>query len=622
MSSTTTPTARELAETQGAFAWWVGAIPIVAVGVAQTLVILLWGTAPWDRQPSYVRWLGSSTQFAHTVYAVLGVLVACVFVADAYLRWRARDEAAAPPTAAELPRQRRRAGLAVGLLSLLMCLAAGRYFSTSAIRNHQWAHPHDVYHYVLSAKHYNELGYFLLYECTVEAAPVEKLPGSMLMRDLRTYEVGRAKSARRELECANLFGQRRWRVFKQDIAHFLEPEILSRERLKSAIHDQGYNGTPLYTFFTSQLLRELPLTRSNVTRLVVLDVWMICGVGVLVCWGFGARIGLLYMLFAFVLAADRHEFIGASFFRYVWLACMVGGIVLAWRRRWGASAGLLTASALLNVFPVLMGAGAFLALAGDAWRRRQITAELRRFTVAGALTLLVLGGLGAAHSRYVGNYAEFREKMVVHLAGSTRFNKGEERGPRLPGLAVSLKVAFARAPGLFRAEKSSVKQLNLDYAALAPWYWLSSIALLGWATVLALRMRPFEAAALFGFVGAYASMTLLGYYYAFASIVLLPLFLPRQGGREVVGASVLRVVFVVGNAIVLVAYAATMNRFTLYHAWLTYTWLVFIVAMLAWYTKVLFARANVEAAPTPGGSRPEAGDAPVEDHAEPDRARA
>jgi hypothetical protein len=399
-----------------------------------------------------------------------------------------------------------------------------------------------------------------------------------------------------------VFGPKRWAVFKADVKHYLEPSLLDRGRLRSAIHDLGFNGTPVHSFFASRLVRNLPLTKANVTRLVLVDVWVICGIGVLVCWGFGARVGLMYMTFAFVLAADRYAIIGGSYFRYVWLGCLVAGVVFAWRRKWGACASFLTAAALLNVFPVLVGGGAFLALAGDAWRRRQVTFELQRFLVAGAVSLVVLGSLGAAHGQYTNNYVEFREKMQVHLGGSSNTVVDGVRGERLPGFGVSLKMAFARAPGLFRAEKTTPKQLDADFRSLEAVYRVASLAMLVWVTLLAWRMRPFEAAASFGFVAAYASMTLLGYYYAFASVLLLPLFVPDEERRAERGAALLRVGFVVANAVVLVRYAYTMDRFALYHLWLTYTWLVFIVALLGWYTWVLYGARDTAARPQDTGT--------------------
>jgi hypothetical protein len=525
--------------------------------------------------------------------AIFAVLTAIVFAVDAALHPRAGASGQAAPASARRRTTRDRIG--IGLLSLLVTMAGARYLAGSVTRHKEWTHAHDSYHYLLNAKHYAELGYFRLYECTVEAAPERRLPNSMKTRDLRSYKFIKAGKVRREKDCPAVFGPERWKVFQADVNHYLEPRLLNHGRLKPAINDKGYNGTPVHSFFASRLVRDLPLTKTNVARLVLVDVWMLCGIGVLVCWGFGARIGLMYMLFAFVLAADRHNIIGGSYFRYVWLACMVAGVVFAWRQKWGAAAAFLTASALLNVFPVLAGGGALLALAGDAWRRRTLTLELRRFLVAGAVSLLVLGGLGAAHGRYAENYAEFREKMQVHLTDGQASEDAEERGERLPGFGVSLKMAFAQAPGLFRAEKTPKKQLDADYRGLAPWYRLASLGMLAWVTVLAWRMRPFEGAAIFAFVASYASMTLLGYYFSFASIVLLPLLVPDPARRGDEGASFLRLAFVIANAVVLIVYAHTMNRFAIYNISLTYAWLLFIVAMLGWYTWLLYFTDGVVA---------------------------
>ena len=101
----------------------------------------------------------------------------------------------------------------------------------------------------------------------------------------------------------------------------------------------------------------------------------------------GWRRGYTFSIFAFTLVTDRFSIIGGSSMRLLWLAAIIIAMAALIRKRWATAGACLSVSAMLNVFPLLLGVGALL-LGG----RRDL--------------LLLRGDRGGERSSRVGGYGD------------------------------------------------------------------------------------------------------------------------------------------------------------------------------------------------------------------------
>jgi hypothetical protein len=545
--------------------WWLAAAVIVALIVVQFTVVWTHGGRPWAEQPWWIHWFAKIEGAGATIFASLAVALVPLVVVQIWLE-RSRRE---------------RVWLARAwfcVLAVFVCVAGTRYFDAQPMRFRTWVHAHDTFHYFLGPKYLKEIGYDGLYECAVELAPRGVVPNKAKVRDLRTYEMRRAKRVKKEGRCnASVRPKVRERL-RKDLAHWASKKggIASPGAYRGMVRDLGYNGTPTHSFFARRLSRAFELTPTSLARAGLVDVALIGGMLVYATWVLGAEWGLLFAAIVFTSVTDRFAFTGGSFLRYAWYATLGVGVASLHRRNAVLSGFWTSASSLLNVFPGLFAFGTLVAAAGDTWRRGKISATTRRLVLGFLLGTATFGGLGMAHSHGPGNYVAFAQKMQRHLGPAKR---GKQEVERLPGFAASLKTVVALADVHFRDAPSDKISITKRFAPIKWVYQLLALGLFGWALALAWRLDPLPATALVGFVGAFTTMTLLAYYMACVSIVYLALITsPAWRDRG------LLLLLCVLNAAAAVRYAQTMERFELYNFSLSHAWLLFIVAWLVTWT--------------------------------------
>ena len=195
------------------------------------------GGGPWDRVAA------AKLALALAGTALLGW--------GAWLSWRGR------PAAHGRLRDALLAGLGVvGLLG---------WWNFLQFHYPAFVHPHELYHYVLGAKYFPELGYERLYACTA-VADVEDGLGARVaarrMTDLRTYElVGTAEILAHPERCTDHFSAERWELFRTDLRRFRES--LAPETWERIQRDHGYNPTPVWNALGGLLVGSRPLDDPN-----------------------------------------------------------------------------------------------------------------------------------------------------------------------------------------------------------------------------------------------------------------------------------------------------------------------------------------------------------------------
>ncbi len=409
----------------------------------------------------------------------------------ALLRWRKLDE-----------RRWIQRALAFVLMALTGCSGIIYFYGANGARR-TYPHVHDAYHYVLGSKYFDELGYDLLYVCTLQAMGPRAIPDDTRVRDLSTDAHVKARELRSRADCQSLFSEQRWAEFKADLKTF---GAIDRRTLRKALGDRGYNGSPFHTFIAGTLAKRLPLDYQTLSLMPLIDVFSICVMLGALCHAFGHRLGLLCALFFFCQFVDRFMIIGGSFLRYQWLAALGLAIAFLKRERFASAGAALAVSSALNVFPVLFSLG-MLVRGALAWRGREPLSVYRRF-FAGALGAgLVCLALGACHADGLKNYGSFAEAMRVHNAAG-----------RAPGFGVGIKYNFVSSSF---ASGHSGKVRTQELRSARPLI-IAAAALIMLAILLLLpALDATEGAVLAGFGGTFCIFGPTGYYFAFAFLLLL-----------------------------------------------------------------------------------------------------
>lgn len=545
--------------------WWLAAAVLAGFAAIHASVVWTYGGRAWGQQPWWIHWLHAMEGAGATVFATLATLLVVLIAVQTLLDRTSRSSV-------------HLARVWFVVLAVFVVMAGTRYFIAQPLRFRSWVHAHDSFHYVLGPKYLKEIGYDGLYACAVELAPPGVIPPTSKVRDLRTYTMRRAKSIVKQRECRErVRGKTRARL-RKDLALWAGKSggLSSPAAYRGMVRDLGYNGTPTHTFFARSVSRSFELTPRSLARAGLIDVALITAMLVYACWVLGAEWGLLFAAIVFTSVTDRFGFTGGSFLRYAWYATLVVGVSSLHRER-GFLAGFWTsASTLLNVFPGLFALGTLVSVAGDAWRRRSLSPFVRRVVLGFVVGTALFGGLGMAHSHGPGNYVAFSQKMARHLGPAKR---GEEHVERLPGFGASLKTVVALADVHFLEQPADLVSVTKRFGEIKWIYRLLSVGLFGWALALAWRLDPLRSTALVGFVGAFTTMTLLGYYLACVSIVYLSL-LASTGMRD----RTLLLLLCACNAAAAIRFAQTLQRFELYNFSLSHAWLAFIVVWLTTWT--------------------------------------
>lgn len=250
-----------------------------------------------------------------------------------------------------------------GVAVLLSVAAFGTYFDfgNPNVRYHEYYHRHELYHYYLGSKYSAELGYKLLYDCTLVAevdngrrAQIEKRE----FRDLRVNLIRKAKDTFVLTEperCKDRFTEARWKAFRKDVDWFYNSARGSYwERMQQ---DHGYNPPPVWTMTGKALSSLHPADGEFFKALAAIDIVLQAGMLVLLYWGFGWRVGMVGAVFWGCNAAANFYWTGGAFLRQDWLFLMVASLALARKRYFFWAGAALMWSALLRVFPAALFGG-------------------------------------------------------------------------------------------------------------------------------------------------------------------------------------------------------------------------------------------------------------------------
>lgn len=426
--------------------------------------------------------------------------------------------------AAEISPLRRTTRVAVRVLGAAAFLSAFSYVNFGTFHHRSLVNDHEMFHYVLGARYFPELGYDGLYLASLEAEQ-ELHPGRpepRRMRDLRTNRlvpVRRLDDARRAVRAR--FRPARWRRFVRDhdsFARTLPPAWLARVRM-----DHGFNPTPAWTAVARLVSDPLPLGRPTLVALSLLDVALMVGAFVAIFRVFGARVGCLSLAVFGLGYGWRYYYIGGAFLRTDWLAAVAFAACLLERRRPGWAGAALGYATAVRIFPaiLLLGPG---VLALRAWSRGERPAWPWHLGIGFALVLAAGLAAGTLAGRGPSGWTAFSANILRHR---------DLAPPNRVGLDNVVRNAPTLLGDLARGElprelpvwrQRQVERVREQRRVLA---WAAQAGLLALVAGACTRARPAGSLALS--TGAVFALAPAGSYY-WAMLLLVPL----QGGAGAV----------------------------------------------------------------------------------------
>lgn len=461
-------------------------------------------------------------------------------------------------------------------------------------------HYHDIWHYVIGARYYPELGYDKLYDCTTVALDElrregVKVPPINEVRRLSNPMEGyllRKEIADNRVTCAAAFGDERWAAFKADTQVWLDQGWEPRW-WQVMLFDLGFNPPPSWAVVGNGLIRFVPLDGNTLEVLPFLDmafVWLLGGLIVWRTWGPVAAGGYLLVLGTNWTAT--YTWTGGSYARQLWFGFLVLGLAGLHTRRWRAAGVWFGLSACMRVFPALFAVGAGIGLLGLLSRREVSRRDVAEFAAAGLGTAAVM--VAASLVMFDAQlWTDFFHKIDVH--GNTYFvwHIGFKKWATWTEAAAGQDFWWSK--GLERFQTWNVL-LDQTWQA-GRWLYdpLRAVMVLA-ALALSARLPPERAALLFGGTAMFCLTMPANYYYVWLAAI------PAVFTQEGAGRAALAHQFALYALLILVGSARWIHADALVqNAWWNSGFFVFFNVWLA--TAALERAELVEAVRAVGARR-------------------
>jgi hypothetical protein len=250
---------------------------------------------------------------------------------------------------------------ALVLLALLGTLNYNQYSSRVALKSYD---NYDLLHYYVSAKYFDELGYFDLLPALIIAdeergAWCEGQVSRYMAQDENDYSRQPLRHALDQRDRVKArFSPERWKQFVHD-ATFLQRKntLLNCKLWRELLIDHGFNGTPTWVLIARPIASAVPVEWIKLATW--LDFLWLAAMLIAIWWAFGRETFAFSWIFILVCYSFRWPIITWAFLRYDWLASMVIGICLVRKERPVAGGAFLAYATLMRYFPALWLFGIF-----------------------------------------------------------------------------------------------------------------------------------------------------------------------------------------------------------------------------------------------------------------------
>jgi hypothetical protein len=391
----------------------------------------------------------------------------------------------------------------VGAVILVVGACLMYFYTARGLTRRHYLNFHDMFHYFLGCKYHEETGYYEFYRCLLKADAESEHPHwrpKDRARDLNTYAFTNVRESIENANCDG-FTADRWNELKHDV------DLFKRYSHRKVVTDHGYNGTPFSARVAGSLANLFTVEYESLPTAVFFDVMGLCLLFAVLSWGFGWRIAFLCALFHAVNFSDFYFHV--SFFRYWWLVTLGISLAFLYKNRYGPAAVFMTASAMLNVFPLMFFGGIGLKVIHSLATRRKIAPPHKVFITWTVIATIVFGGISLLHTRPIDRYGDFFEKMGRHSAKLTTTRSGFKynfmyRGETTQDLA---KISYEE-------KARDLTRIKTPYSIL-----VGAILFVG--MFLAFRLDDFKATIFLGFLLFFMLFSTVAYYYACASTLVM-----------------------------------------------------------------------------------------------------
>ena len=306
--------------------------------------------------------------------------------------------------------------------------SATQYFYGSR-NNGTWLHRWDLYHQVIGAKYFSEVGYFRIYECTweIDAANKRHFRKVSKMRNIHTLKVVPTAEAVGELDCAALFkDEARLEQFAKDIDDIYE--LGGHSMWTKLFGDKGFNGTPFHAWILSKLTAHVDIVKKELVWLGLLDVFLMMIAFGCVAWAWDVKTAAIATLFFCANFPNRYIHMGGSILRFDYIAMLIIALALMKKDRF-ALAGICVAWATAErVFPAVFAAGLGFKAGVELLATRKLRREYLYFGLGFVGGLLVLFGLSLSLGDSIGdgvdNWRDWWSNMKEHTKHTRGFRVG------------------------------------------------------------------------------------------------------------------------------------------------------------------------------------------------------
>jgi hypothetical protein len=366
-------------------------------------------------------------------------------------------------------------------------------------------HYHEVAHYYLGSKYFDELGYWGLYTAMLRADAEQH--GALQVTDARDLTGSRLLVPShvlllRSQPVKDAFTPDRWLAFKEDFT-------LLYDRLgphyAGVLRDHGFNASPLWALIGGAVTNLVPSgSLWGIRALVLLDLPLLLGTLVAVARCFGLRAAFLSVIHFAVLFGATFGWTGGAVLRHMWFSASLLALCAFQRARPALAGSLLAFSAMLRVFPAFFMAGVVLGSIQDVRLRRRWSgphrAALAGFLLAATGLFVVTGLLPRGYESWVDfadNLSRHTQAVLANLVGLTR------------ALCTPAELGWGlMATASVRPAVRAVQLVTV----------LPAVAV---AVALVARRRDLVGASALGVPLIFASVDLTSYYYSFLVFLTL-----------------------------------------------------------------------------------------------------
>ncbi|MBN2344117.1 MAG: hypothetical protein JXX29_03005 [Deltaproteobacteria bacterium] len=215
---------------------------------------------------------------------------------------------------------------------------------------------YDLMHYYISAKYFDELGYYNLLPAIVNA---DYESGRHCASSTKGYlHQGPDDYVKKPISFAltlsekvkSRFTPKRWKQFVHDTMYLQRvSRPMGCKLWRQLLWDHGFNGTPTWVFIARPLAQNTPV--ESLRFIVSLDILWLAAALFAIGWAFGPRTAAFSWIFLTICYSVRWPTAGWAMLRYDWISATIIGLSMLKKEKYTASGAFFAYATLMRYFP-------------------------------------------------------------------------------------------------------------------------------------------------------------------------------------------------------------------------------------------------------------------------------